>query len=122
VKRGGTTKRKTRLRARGRSRFPKRRNPEFKKWLRTFPCSVEGCESPSECAHVKSQGAGGDDVGACVPLCAGHHRFDLHQYGIATFQLRYGLDLAQIAAGYGEAWVQRAPAVVGFPMPVLFPG
>ena len=118
VKRCGRLKRRRpmkrcRLKAKGGSRFPARRCPEFREWIRQFPCSVEGCENPSECAHVKSQGAGGDDIGGCVPLCPKHHRHDLHQHGIATFQLRHQLDLAQIAAGFGEAWAQRqnAPAL-----------
>ena len=120
MKHGGRIRRKTRLRICGRSRFPRRRCPEFREWLRQFPCVVSDCENPTECAHVKSRGAGGDDVGQSVPMCPHHHRFDLHQHGIHTFQLKYRLDLAQIAAGYGEAWAQwfGTPAAFGEPTPV----
>jgi hypothetical protein len=85
------------------SRFPHRRHPAFLAWLRTYPCVL--CGNSAEPAHVKSRGAGGDDIGNTVPLCRTHHR-EQHDTGIQSFARKYGIDLAQVAAGYGEAFTQ----------------
>ena len=76
------------------------------KWLRCWPqcaisikvwAEVDPTHPISECAHVVSRGAGGDDRANTVPLCMRHHR-QQHAVGIETFQRTYGLDLAAIAA------------------------
>ena len=46
----------------------------------------------SDIAHIKTRGAGGDDIENIVPLCRLHHN-ELHQYGILTFEIRYNFDL-----------------------------
>jgi len=63
------------------------------------------CGEPSVCCHVRGKRMWGD-VGNCWPGCPKHHA-EQHDHGIATFQLKYQLDLAQIAAGYAEGWAQR---------------
>jgi 5-methylcytosine-specific restriction endonuclease McrA len=63
-------------------------------WMQGLPCAACGAR-PSECAHVRSRGAGGDwrDV---VPLCMTCHRLQ-HEEGVHTFQRRRGLDLRALA-------------------------
>lgn len=63
--------------------------------VRAMPCLLDGlggCRGPTEPAHVKSRGAGGNRR-HLVPLCSGHHA-EQHACGILTFQERHGLDLA----------------------------
>ena len=100
--RGTTSKqlnrRTKRLPVRGRSRFPKRRNAAYRKWVATLPCIVGGCHAfPSECTHVRSKGAGGDDIGNTVPLCHDHH-MEQHRTGIVTFSDKYRINLMHRAA------------------------
>ena len=84
---------------RGGHRFPKGVDEAFRQWVRGHRCVVPGCPQhlPSECAHVKSRGAGGKDLGNCVSLCGFHHAFQ-HIVGIRSFQAKFGLDLKVIAA------------------------
>ena len=103
--RAGWLKRKARLKVKGGSRFPKRRNPEYRAFIRTFPCVVEGCEGQVECCHVRTRGAGGEDEGGTFPCCRKHHSLQ-HSMGVRSFQERFGLDLWAIAGAYAEGWVQ----------------
>jgi len=93
MKRGGKIARRTRLRAKGRSRFPKRRDRAYLAWIATLACAVGGCRNhPCDPAHVRSRGAGGADVGNTVPLCHPHHE-EQHRIGIVSFSDRYRLNL-----------------------------
>jgi len=75
----------------------------YRRWIREQPCLI--CGAPAEPAHVKSRGAGGADLDNIVPLCRRHHQ-EQHQSGIRSFATRYGVDLSQCAAAYGEAYAQ----------------
>jgi hypothetical protein len=106
--------RRTRPKAKGRSRFPKRRNPAYIAWIRMQPCTVQDwfdkftqtnhrCISHPdrrwiEPAHIKTQGSGGDDVGNVIPLCPAAH--DQQEGKNVQFERRYGIDLKTTAAGY----------------------
>lgn len=57
--------------------------------IKKMQCIIYGCTSkPTECAHVRSRGAGGDyrDI---VPLCPSHHA-EQHQMGIHSFCRKHG--------------------------------
>ena len=82
-------------------RFKHRRNPEYTDWIRSLPCLL--CGGTAEVAHVRSRGAGGDDIGNTVPLCHAHHR-QQHQVGIKSFQLQWGVDLQAHANWYADQW------------------
>ncbi len=113
LKRGKPPQRKTRVKAKNAkrkgSRFPHRRDPEYREWIRSLPCTVEAsawanrCDDVIECAHVRTRGAGGDDRGNTVPLCRWHHR-QQHRIGIRSFESVYRLDLAVIARNLGERY------------------
>lgn len=86
-------------------RFAGLRAPEYLAWIRTLPCYLSGahtCLGDVEAAHVKSRGAGGEDLGNTLPLCRGGH-LDQHTRGIVSWAAQYGLtvaDLKRIAAQY----------------------
>jgi len=111
-------KRKTPLRAKGKSRFPKRRNADYLAWISTLPCLLlhrgevcrvtveqlpDGRWRRSDPAHIKSRGAGGDDIGNTIPLCQRHHR-EQHDIGITSFAEKYGLDLTDEATRLAAEW------------------
>lgn len=54
-----------------------------------------------DAAHVESRGSGGKGWGNVVGLCRSHHR-EQGDTGIATFQKRHGLDLAELARRIGD--------------------
>ena len=96
---GEPPKRKTPIKRTNRRRKAKRfvdgfGSPERVAWIQAMPCAACGA-IPSECAHVRSRGAGGGwaDI---VPLCAPCHRAQ-HSEGVATFAARRGLDLDAVA-------------------------
>ena len=78
----------------------------YKKWVRTQPCSVIGCQRTDiEFAHTGSKGKG-SSVKACdldgIPLCAYHHRNGAaahHRHPEARWAHLHGLSLAEIRAG-----------------------
>lgn len=87
------------IRAKGKSRFPHRRNKAYCDAIRSFPCLLTGlydletgaphkCEGPVEVAHVKSRGAGGSDERGCIALCHAAHASQ-HQMGIKSFERRW---------------------------------
>ena len=107
LKRGKPLKRTTRLKVRGKSRFPKRRLIGYPEWVAGFRCCVGYygldqdyiCPSGflgSEPAHIKSRGAGGTDAANIVPLCR-HHHTEQHAMGIKSFQRKYSIDLRALA-------------------------
>src|SRR5438309_1546364 len=101
LKRGKPLQRKARLKARGKSRFPKRRDPKFLAFIRQLPCLI-ACRPPHVChryegrqavepAHLTTRGAGGWDVGNTVPLCPRAH--DEQEGHTAEFEQRYDVNL-----------------------------
>lgn len=66
------------------------------------------CWGPIDPAHVnETQARGAYDVGEIVPLCRGAHRMLDQVLGPAEFAQVTGLDLAHLAAGYPQAFVER---------------
>jgi hypothetical protein len=92
-----------------RSRFPKLVNEAFREYVREQPCILVGhpwghnCWGSVQCCHVKARGAGGADVGNCVPMCASAHALQ-HVFGMKSFQKTFKLDLPVLAAELGDRW------------------
>jgi hypothetical protein len=109
MKRTGPIRRRKPLarvnRERRRRQYTRAFGPEgFVEWTRKQPCVVCGAV-PSECAHVRSRGAGGtwEDV---VSLCRSHHR-EQHNLGVETFQLRHALPYLDVLARlHNRKWVR----------------
>ena len=86
-------------------RFRHRRNPAYVAFVRTMPCLV--CwRMPAEAAHVRSRGAGGNDVGNVVPLCHEHH-MEQHTIGIRSFEQRHHVELAVVASALEQVWTHE---------------
>lgn len=106
--------RRTPLRVRGGSRFPRRRNEPYRRYIERQPCSIGpfgisgvrhqcdfvGDRRKIEGAHLKTQGSGGDDVGNMVPLCPTAH--DLQEGRTDEFEREFGVDLYAHAADLAE--------------------
>lgn len=95
-------------------RFPKRRQPAFMAWFgeQKFPCVAAAspvqqmgkCAGVVERAHLKSRGAGGEDVGNVIPACGHHHRM-LHRIGQRMFEFQIERKLKPIARKIGSAFL-----------------
>ena len=88
-------------------RFAARRDPVYAAWIGRHHCLLwhrsydangnwHRCWGPVQVCHVKSRGAGGNDHGNIVPLCAGAHD-EQHRMGIRSFEQRWGVVLADEA-------------------------
>jgi hypothetical protein len=83
--------------------------PAHRSWVRRHHCSVPGCKAlPIECAHVRrgTDGGMGFKPSDCwvISLCSHHHR-EQHQLGEGSFEIKYGLDLVELA----EAFAAKSP-------------
>ena len=91
--------RHTRLRNRGGSMFPKRRDKAYTDWIKTLPCLLFGkhvCWSPIDPAHVfGTRAVGAYDRGEVVPLCRKAHQ---EQEGrTVEFMVETGINVRRIA-------------------------
>lgn len=92
------------IKPRGRSRFPKRRDPDFVEWVRGRACALRhghicrtvGQRFHIEPAHLKTQGSGGGDLWNIVPMCPWLH--DQQEGKTREFEVRFGVDLTALAA------------------------
>ena len=83
--------------------------PGHRAWVRRHHCCVPGCLNiPIECAHVRTGTDGGVGLKPSdrwtVSLYSAHHA-EQHRIGERQFEVRYGLDLGELAA----AFAQRSP-------------
>lgn len=88
-----------------------KKNREFLNWITELPCIA--CHSKGTIhddgnyhtvpAHLKSRGAGGDDVGNVVPLCWNDHVIQ-HSIGWKEFEKRMGINAKELALLCGELW------------------
>jgi len=75
--------RRVRPKVKGKSRFPKQRQPKYLAWIRVLPCfaftnTMSGCgwvgdRRRVEPAHILPRNRGTPDVGNTLPLCPRHH-------------------------------------------------
>jgi hypothetical protein len=78
--------------------------PAHRAWVRRHHCSVPSCErTPIECAHVRKGRNGGTALKPSdrwvISLCVRHHR-EQHQIGERAFEVRYGIDLLELASEF----------------------
>lgn len=75
----------------------------FVAWTKAQPCAACGQRGPSDCAHAKTRGAGGDwtDVLSLCPAC---HRFQ-HNVGVESFERAMGVNLTRLAREHHERWL-----------------
>jgi hypothetical protein len=92
-------------------RAPKRIWLRHRKFVRSHYCVVPGCQATDiQFCHIRSAANSGTGLkphdAHSFPACFNHHA-EQHQVGQGTFEDRYGLDLAAIAAEL----VRRSPDV-----------
>ena len=73
-------------------------------WLQAQPCAICG-RTPSECAHVRSRGAGGR-AADILPLCSAHHH-EQHVIGRRSFEALHGVSLRALADATEQRWQAR---------------
>lgn len=99
------------IKRKGKPRFKAGRNEAFRGWVRRHPCAIDVdflcMVSASECAHVRTRGSGGQDLGNCVPLCSKHHA-EQHRIGIKSFEAKYGVNLVAIASSLAAQYTGNA--------------
>lgn len=107
-------RRKTRLRSRGRSRYPKARRMDYRAWIREQPCILSHlghtCEGVGdrqriEACHVKTWGSSGTDEGNLFPACPTVH--DMQEGRTKEFEKRFKLNLSVAAQQYWTAYEQE---------------
>lgn len=96
-------------RLRKEKRHDPRSCPAHRAWVRRHHCSVSSCARlPIECAHVRGGTDGGIGIKPsdrwCVSLCSYHHA-EQHRIGERAFELRYDLDLGELA----KEFARRSP-------------
>jgi hypothetical protein len=85
------------------------RDEAYRRWIRSYPCTVCGQRFGIEAAHTGPHGIGQKSAdSSCLPLCRWHHR-ELHQ-GVAAFAKRYELDPQNLVAQFNELWKERKAA------------
>lgn len=115
--RGKGLERRTPLRKRrGRKCYAHLRDPDYKSWVREQGCVIwhpdHVCRGRVEFAHLKSEGTGGADRGNGVGLCSGAHRWGpgaLHMLGPISFECRWDVDLASLAASLAARYPGGKP-------------
>jgi hypothetical protein len=78
-------------------------------FVKSLPCCVAGdlCAGETTNAHVRGDGASRKaDADQIAPLCSYHHA-ELHAIGIATFTMRYAVDLDAEARRTEELWLSQ---------------
>lgn len=84
------------------------RDPEYRRFIRTLPCSVGGCNKIYiQAAHYRVNGMGSKSSDyTCVPLCQWHHLdgpYALHK-GLEAFEAEYGISIPAIIADCLGLW------------------
>jgi hypothetical protein len=86
-------------------------DPDYRNWIRQFPCCacgrLQGIEAAHTGPHALSQ-KGSDR--SCVPLCERCHRTGrhaLHRIGPVNFQAVWQINFLGIVAEMNQEWRQR---------------
>ena len=90
------------------------RDAKYLKWIRSLPCSVDGCESQRriQAAHTGPHGMSikAPDASA-IPLCPEHHLWEYagsyHRLGRSEFERRHGLNVQAIASSLNALYLRR---------------
>lgn len=87
------------------------RSPEYRRWIRSFPCAVCGALVRIEAAHTGMHGISQKSSDfQCLPLCVWDHRegpYALHRIGPEQFEQYYQVSLAGLVAEFQQLWRMR---------------
>ena len=98
-------------------RFAAHRSAKYLAFIRHQPCLLyrrTRCQegpgaTPTEACHVRTRGAGGNDLGNLWPGCVRHHQ-EQHAIGIRSFEKRYAIKLYWVGKLYLQEYerIQRS--------------
>ncbi len=99
-------------RRRSKARRGPERLPEYRAFVRQFPCCACGrLDRFVEAAHTGDHGLSQKSADrSCIPLCEECHRtgqWALHRIGPVRFEEIWGLRIADVIADLGRAWKER---------------
>lgn len=95
----------------GIQREPQRVWQRHRAFLRRHHCVVHGCErTPIEVSHIRTAANAGTALkphdASAVPMCGGigpdSHHAEYHRIGHQSFERKYALDLAALAAEFAS--------------------
>lgn len=95
----------------GITRMPRREWPKHRKWLRSFQCIVPFCDAAViEVSHIRTAANAGTGLkphdAFSLPMCGGidpdSHHAEYHRIGHQSFERKYGLNLAALAAEFAR--------------------
>ena len=83
------------------------RSIKYLTFIRSLPCSIQGCGYDSEAHHIETGGIGmkGSDL-LTIPLCRYHHS-QYHSIGRMTFCDKYNIDKWEVVAKCTEKYIME---------------
>ena len=97
------------LKFRAKDRRGPARDPAYRAWIRTHPCSACGTIQSIECAHTGRDGGMAQKASdfSSIPLCSWCHTlgpYAYHRVGRAAFERRNRIDCAQLSKTLAAQW------------------
>jgi len=87
------------------------RSPEYRAWIRNYPCVTCGRCYAIEAAHTGPHGISQKSSDrSCIPLCAWCHRlgrYSLHRLGPTWFEAFHQVSIAALVAEFNQEWRRR---------------
>ena len=88
------------------------RDPAYRAWVRTLPCTICGAVWRVEAAHTGCDGGMSMKPSdySCIPLCRNCHtagRGAYHHIGKLAFERSYGIDLQALVKGLNVSWATQ---------------
>ena len=85
------------------------RDPAYRAWVRTLPCTICGAVWRIEAAHTGYDGGMSMKPSdySCIPLCKNCHtagRGAYHHIGKRAFERTYGIDLEKLVRALNASW------------------
>ena len=88
------------------------RDPSYRAWIRTLPCTICGSVWKVEAAHTGCDGGMSMKASdySCVPLCKNCHtaaKGAYHRIGKFAFKRNYGIDLQALVKSLNVSWATQ---------------
>lgn len=88
------------------------RDPAYRAWIRTLPCTICGAGWRVEAAHTGSDGgmAMKPSDYSCIPLCRNCHtaaKGAYHRIGKFAFERAYSIDLQALVKALNVSWAAQ---------------
>ena len=88
------------------------RDPAYRAWIRTLPCTICGAVWRVEAAHTGCDGGMSMKPSdySCIPLCRNCHtvgRGAYHHIGKLAFEQKWGIDCVELVRELNIAWTAK---------------